>query len=174
MQTVVIASSRVDAATVIARRLAAEGAGQIAIIGSKSAGDVAGELMAAGASSVLAIPCDVTDMDEVVAAAARVEAELGPIERWINVAMSDYGFVCCTRAALGRMRLRERGTIVQVSAPRMVKVFTHGLRNELRLEGSHVVLEIVRRQPFRKAGALAMAGATLVGAALLRRVVRSR
>jgi hypothetical protein len=51
-------------------------------------------------------------------------------------------------------------------------MFTHGLRNELRLAGSKIVLETVRRQPFRRAGALAMAGAAVVGAVLLRRVGR--
>jgi NAD(P)-dependent dehydrogenase (short-subunit alcohol dehydrogenase family) len=172
VQTVVIASGGVGSVRVIARRLAAEGA-QVALVCSSTAvADIAGTLVAAGARSVLAIPCDVTQQREVAAAAARVEAELGPIDRWVNTAMSEYGFFCCTRAALARMRSRERGTIVQVSAPRAVKMFTEGLRGELRLAGSRIVLETVRTQPFRKAGALAMAGAAVVGAALLRRVGR--
>jgi len=35
----------------------------------------------------LVLPLDVADADAVEAAAARVEAELGPIEAWINNAM---------------------------------------------------------------------------------------
>jgi short-subunit dehydrogenase len=173
MQTVVVASGSADSARVIARRLAAEGARVALLCTRKTAfAEIARELMSAGARSVLAIPCDVMQPDDVAAAAARVEAELGPIDRWVNAAMSDYGFVCCTRVALATMRSRERGTIVQVSAPRAVKMFTQGLRGELRLAGSPIVLEIVRTQPFRKAGAFAMASAAVVGAALLRRVGR--
>jgi NADP-dependent 3-hydroxy acid dehydrogenase YdfG len=173
MQTVVVASGSADSASVIARRLAAEGA-QVAVLGGTkhALGMIATELMSMGARGVLAMPCDVTNGHDVAAAAQRVEAELGPIARWVNTSMSDYGFVCCTRAALACMREREQGTIVQVSAPRAVRMFTAGLRGELRLAGSEIVLETVRTQPFRKAGALAMAGATVVGAALLRRVGR--
>jgi hypothetical protein len=173
MQTVVVASGSIDSASVIAHRLAAEGA-QVAVVGGNkhALGRIATELMSIGARGVLALPCNVTDSVEVSAAAQRVEVELGPIERWVNTAMSEYGYVCCTRAALACMREREHGTIVQVSAPRAVRMFTDGLRGELRLAGSEIVLETVRTQPFRKAGALAMAGATIVGAALLRRVGR--
>jgi NAD(P)-dependent dehydrogenase (short-subunit alcohol dehydrogenase family) len=172
MQTVVVASS-VDSANVIARRLAVEGA-QLAVIGGTASalGGLAATLVSLGARGVVAMPCALTDSDAVMAAAQRAVAELGPIERWINASMSDYGFVCCTRAAIACMRERGRGTVVQVSAPRAVREFTDGLRSELRLDGSQIVLETVRTQPFRKAGALAMAGATLVGAALLRRVGR--
>ncbi len=80
---------------------------------------------------------DVADADAVEAAAARVEAELGPIDVWVNNAMvsvfscvramtpADYrrvtevtflGTVYGTLAALRRMRPRERGVIVQVGS----------------------------------------------------------
>jgi NAD(P)-dependent dehydrogenase (short-subunit alcohol dehydrogenase family) len=36
----------------------------------------------------LPIPTDVADAAAVKAAAARVEAELGPIDVWVNVAMA--------------------------------------------------------------------------------------
>ena len=83
----------------------------------------------------LALVTDVADPDAVEAAAERVEAELGPIEVWVNNAMitsyspfermtaAEYrritevtylGYVHGTRTALRRMRRRERGTIVQV------------------------------------------------------------
>lgn len=173
MQTVVIASSRADRASVLARRLATEGA-QLAILGevTNAMRSVAGELVTLGAHAVLALPCDVMRVDDVTAAAQRVETELGLVDRWINAAMTDFGFVCCTRAALAIMRERDRGTIVQVSPPRAVRGFTQGLHDELRLEGSKIILETLRTQPFRKAGAIAMAGAAVVGAALLRRVGR--
>jgi NADP-dependent 3-hydroxy acid dehydrogenase YdfG len=85
----------------------------------------------------VAIPVDVADADIVDAAAERAEAELGPIDLWINNAMvtiyapahairsDEYrrvtevtylGQVHGTLAALRRMRPRNRGTIVQVGS----------------------------------------------------------
>lgn len=170
-----VASGTASTASVVARRLAAEGA-NVALVGVGKHGleAVVGELAGLGRGAVLAVPCEVTEMSEVASAAARVEAELGPIDRWVNVAMTDYGYVCCTRVAVERMRTRDRGTIVQVGAPKSVRMFAQGLRGELRLAGSHIVIETVRTQPFRRLGAAAMAGAAVVGAALLRRAVRSR
>ena len=85
----------------------------------------------------LVIPIDVADAGQVEAAAARIEAELGPIEVWVNDAMATIfarvwdvqpdefrratevtylGAVHGTMAALKRMRPRDRGTIVQVGS----------------------------------------------------------
>jgi NADP-dependent 3-hydroxy acid dehydrogenase YdfG len=85
----------------------------------------------------LAIPTDVSDAAAVEAAADRAEAELGPIDVWVNDAMvsvfspvkemeaADYkrvtevlylGFVHGTMAALKRMLARDRGTIVQIGS----------------------------------------------------------
>ncbi len=85
----------------------------------------------------LAIPTDMADADQVSAAAARVESELGPIDTWINVAFTSVfapfeeispaeykrvtevnylGFVYGTMAALKLMKPRDRGTIVQVGS----------------------------------------------------------
>jgi NAD(P)-dependent dehydrogenase (short-subunit alcohol dehydrogenase family) len=85
----------------------------------------------------LALPCDVADAAQVEAAAERVEAELGPIDVWVNCAMvtifapfseikpdefrratevTYLGFVWGTMAALKRMRARDRGTVVQVGS----------------------------------------------------------
>ena len=85
----------------------------------------------------LGIPTDVSDADAVEAAADRIEAELGPIDIWINDAMAGvfgefattdpqdfaraftvdfFGFVNGTRAALHRMQSRNRGAIVQVGS----------------------------------------------------------
>ena len=85
----------------------------------------------------LVLPLDVADHTKVDAAAARVEAELGPIEIWINVAFTSVfapfvdiepeeyervthvtylGYVNGTRAALRHLRPRDRGTIIQVGS----------------------------------------------------------
>jgi short-subunit dehydrogenase len=85
----------------------------------------------------LPIPTDVADADAVEAAADRVEAELGPIDVWVNVAMATVfapvayltpaevargtavtylGQVHGMMAALRRMRLRDRGAIVNVGS----------------------------------------------------------
>ncbi len=85
----------------------------------------------------LALPLDVADAEAVEGAAARVEAEFGPIDIWVNDAMvsvfspvkemeaSDYkrvtdvlylGFVHGTLAALKRMLPRDRGTIIQIGS----------------------------------------------------------
>jgi NAD(P)-dependent dehydrogenase (short-subunit alcohol dehydrogenase family) len=83
------------------------------------------------------IQADVAEPEQVDAAAARVEAELGPIDTWINVAftsvfapfteisaaeykrvteVSYLGFVYGTMAALRYMKPRDHGTIVQVGS----------------------------------------------------------
>jgi NAD(P)-dependent dehydrogenase (short-subunit alcohol dehydrogenase family) len=85
----------------------------------------------------LVIPTDVADGAEVEAAASRVEAELGSIHTWINVAMATIfapvadltpeealratqvtylGQVHGMMAALKRMRSRNSGTIVNVGS----------------------------------------------------------
>src|SRR4051794_15294171 len=90
-----------------------------------------------GGGRALAVPVDVTDADAVEAAAARVEAELGEIDVWVNVAMAAVlgevrstsadefrrvtevtylGSVHGTQAALRRMLPRDRGKIVQVGS----------------------------------------------------------
>ena len=90
-----------------------------------------------GAAGALVVQTDVSDPDAVEAAATRVEAELGPIDVWVNNAMASVfaytwdvtpaefkrvtevtylGFVNGTLAALKRMRARDHGTIVQVGS----------------------------------------------------------
>lgn len=96
----------------------------------------AGELRRFGVR-VLPIPTDVADAKAVDAAADRVEAELGPIDVWVNVAMATVfapvhkltaeefqrgtavtylGQVHGTMAALRLMRPRNRGSIVCVGS----------------------------------------------------------
>lgn len=94
------------------------------------------EVEAAGRRAV-AVSTDVADADAVEAGAERIERELGPIDIWVNDAMTtifarvrdiqpdEYrratevtylGAVWGTMAALRRMRPRNRGTIVQVGS----------------------------------------------------------
>ena len=94
------------------------------------------EVGAAGGRAVV-VPTDVSQFDQVDAAARRVEEELGPIDVWVNDAMTtvfaptwevqpaDFqravevtflGQVWGTMAALSRMRPRDRGTIVNVGS----------------------------------------------------------
>ncbi|MDX2353435.1 MULTISPECIES: SDR family oxidoreductase [Pseudomonadaceae] len=111
---------------------------RVAVIarGEQGLADTREELEAAGAK-VLAISADVADADAVDHAAERIEAELGPIEVWVNAAMATVfgpvnktsaaefkrvtevtylGFVHGTLAALRYMEARNRGTIVQVGS----------------------------------------------------------
>jgi NAD(P)-dependent dehydrogenase (short-subunit alcohol dehydrogenase family) len=85
----------------------------------------------------LAVEVDVADHKAVEAAADQVEAELGPIDVWVNVAFTSvfarfteisaeefervtdvnyHGFVHGTRAALRVMGPRDRGVVVQVGS----------------------------------------------------------
>jgi NAD(P)-dependent dehydrogenase (short-subunit alcohol dehydrogenase family) len=94
------------------------------------------EIEAHGAQA-LSLPTDVSDADAVENAAARVEEELGPIDVWVNNAMTSVfapfqhvtaeefrrvtevtylGTVYGTIAALRRMLPRDRGCIVQVGS----------------------------------------------------------
>lgn len=88
-------------------------------------------------SEALIIPTDVANAEQVEAAAAKVEAELGEIDIWVNNAMTSVfspikkmtseefrrvtevtylGYVYGTLAALKRMLPRDRGVIVQVGS----------------------------------------------------------
>lgn len=94
------------------------------------------ELEALGAK-VMAVKADVADAAQVEDSAQRIEEELGPIDVWINNAMTSVfspiwemtpeeylrvtqvtylGYVHGTLSALKRMRPRERGTIVNVGS----------------------------------------------------------
>jgi len=94
------------------------------------------EVLAAGGRA-LVLPTDVADAAQVEAAAERVERELGPIDIWVNNAMTSVfspikkmtveefkrvtevtylGYVYGTMAALKRMLPRARGTIVHVGS----------------------------------------------------------
>lgn len=94
------------------------------------------DVESAGGKAVI-LPTDVADSQQVEAAAQAVEEKLGPIDVWVNDAMTtifapfreispeEYkratevtylGAVYGTMAALKRMLTRDRGTIVQVGS----------------------------------------------------------
>ena len=93
--------------------------------------------VAAAGRRALGLPVDVADHRAVDAAAAQIEDRMGPIEVWVNNAMTSifapfldtepedferatavtyFGFVNGTRAALRRMKPRDRGVLIQVGS----------------------------------------------------------
>jgi short-subunit dehydrogenase len=129
------ASSGIGRATV--RRFAGPDV-KLALIARNRAGldGAAREVRAAGGDA-LVLPADVADAEAVEACAAAAEEALGPIDIWINVAMTTVfaffddvepaefqratdvtylGSVWGLRSALRRMGPRDRGTIVQVGS----------------------------------------------------------
>lgn len=129
------ASAGVGRATV--REFARHGA-HIGLIarGSEGLNAAKQEVEAAGGRAIT-VPTDVADAEQVEAAAAKIEDELGPIDVWINNAMTSVfspfhemtaaeykrvtevtylGTVYGTMSALRRMRPRNRGTIIQVGS----------------------------------------------------------
>jgi len=129
------ASAGVGRATV--RRFARDGA-RIALLarGVERLEAAAREVEEAGGEA-LVLPTDVADPNAVDDAAARTEDHFGPIDIWINNAMTSVfaeihevapeefrrvtevnylGYVHGTLSALHRMRPRDRGNIVQVGS----------------------------------------------------------
>jgi NAD(P)-dependent dehydrogenase (short-subunit alcohol dehydrogenase family) len=129
------ASAGIGRATV--RELAARGA-DVGLIarGEGRLEAAAREVREAGRRACVA-PADVADAEALEAAATRIEAELGPIDVWVNVAMTAVlaelwdctpeeflrvtqvtylGSVHGIQVALRRFRPRDRGVVVQVGS----------------------------------------------------------
>ena len=179
-QVVVVtgASAGVGRATAVAF---AERGDRVALLARGSAGleAAAADVRAAGGTP-LALPVDVADAEAVEAAAQRIETELGPIDVWVNnatttvfgrvsaIAFEEFqratevtylGAVWGTTAALARMRIRDRGVIVQVGsalayraiplqapycgAKHALRGFTDAVRCELLHEKSNVRITMV-------------------------------
>jgi len=134
-ETVVVTGASAGQGRALAREFGRKGA-QVGLIARGVAGLEAAkcEIEQAGARA-LVVPADVADAGQVEAAATKIEAELGPIDIWINNAMASVfspvremepeeykrvtdvtylGVVYGTLAALKRMLPPDRGTIVQV------------------------------------------------------------
>jgi len=110
----------------------------VALLARGAAGlEAAAKEVEAAGGRALVVPTDVSSFDQVDAAATKVEAELGPLDVWVNDAMTtvfapswevkpaDFqravevtflGQVWGTTAALARMRPRNRGSIVNVGS----------------------------------------------------------
>jgi NAD(P)-dependent dehydrogenase (short-subunit alcohol dehydrogenase family) len=136
-QTVVVTGASAGIGRATARLFGQRGA-RVALIARGQAGlDGAARDVEEAGGTALPISADVADYDQVVAAARKVEEQLGPIDVWVNVAftsvfspfreipaeefrrvteVSYLGFVYGTMAALAVMRPRGRGTIVQVGS----------------------------------------------------------
>jgi NAD(P)-dependent dehydrogenase (short-subunit alcohol dehydrogenase family) len=136
-EVVVITGASGGIGRATARRFARDGS-SVALLARGQAGleGAAREVEELGGRA-LTLPTDVADPDQVEAAATAAEAELGPIDVWINDAMvtvysefldiepdefrratdvTYHGVVWGTRAALRRMKERNRGSIVQVGS----------------------------------------------------------
>jgi short-subunit dehydrogenase len=136
-EVVVITGASAGVGRALVRRFARPGV-SLGLIARGRAGlaAAASEARAAGATA-LELCCDVSDAHAVRAAADRVERELGPIDIWINNAMTAVlgevsdtsaeefrrvtevtylGSVHGAQAALAHMLPRDRGTIVQVGS----------------------------------------------------------
>jgi NAD(P)-dependent dehydrogenase (short-subunit alcohol dehydrogenase family) len=137
MSTIVVTGASAGVGRATARAFGARG-DRIALLarGEDGLNAARREVEEAGGTG-LPIPTDVADPDQVEAAAQRTEQELGPIDVWVNDAMTSIfaptwevapdefrratevtylGFVWGTMTALRRMRPRDRGTIVQVGS----------------------------------------------------------
>ena len=121
----------------IAIRLADEGAKvALADIQLDSAEQAAAEIRRGGAAAI-AVALDVTNLDQAIAAADRVERELGPIDILVNnagwdvvlpfvestpelwdkvIAINFRGMLNCCKAVAPRMQSRGAGKIVSISS----------------------------------------------------------
>jgi NAD(P)-dependent dehydrogenase (short-subunit alcohol dehydrogenase family) len=119
-------------------KIFAEHGFDVALLARGQAGlEAAADDVAAAGGRPLLIPTDVSQFERVDTAATRVEEELGPIDVWVNDAMTtvfapiwetepaDFrravevtflGQVWGTMAALARMRPRDKGNIVNVGS----------------------------------------------------------
>ena len=136
-RTVVVTGASGGVGRAVARQFGARG-DRVALVarGEKGLDAAADEIRKSGGQAIT-LPVDVADHAAVDAAAAKTEAEFGPIDVWVNTAFSSVfapfteiepdefrrvtevsylGYVYGTRAALDRMLPRDRGTIVQVGS----------------------------------------------------------
>ena len=172
------ATSGVGRAT--ARRLARDGYDVALVARGREGLDGARADIESLGRRTLSISADVADAAQLQEAAERTESDLGPIDVWVNNAMTTVfapfseiepeefkratevtylGVVWGTRAALGRMRPRDRGSIVMVGSAlayrgiplqsaycgskHAIKGFFESIRTELMHDGSSIKLSIV-------------------------------
>ena len=136
-EVVVITGASAGVGRATTRKFARHGA-RIALLARGTDGlEVAQREVEELGGTAIVVPVDVANAEQVEAAAARVEIDLGKIDIWINNAMvsvfspikemmpeefrrvTEVTFLGCvygTLAALKRMLPRDRGTIVQVGS----------------------------------------------------------
>jgi short-subunit dehydrogenase len=136
-RVVVVTGASAGVGRATARAFALEGA-HVGLIARDTEGlHVAAREVSERGGKGLAVPADVADSNQVDAAAARIENELGPIDVWVNNAMTTIfgrvsdvtpeefkratevtylGTVYGTMSALRRMLPRDSGTIIQVGS----------------------------------------------------------
>ncbi|WP_405375177.1 MULTISPECIES: SDR family oxidoreductase [unclassified Microbacterium] len=164
----------------IVRELAGRGWDVAILARGKDGLDAAAAEVRAAGRRAHAVSVDVSDNDDVDRAASEVESELGPIALWVNNVMSgsispfldtkpeDFeratrvtylGAVNGTRAALTRMRTRDRGHVIQIGsalahrgiplqaaycgAKHAIDGFTDSVVSELTHEKSAIAVSIV-------------------------------
>ncbi len=136
-KVVVVTGASAGVGRAVVREFASEGASIGLIARGRSRLESAKQEVEARGGKALVIPADVADANAIDQAAEQVEHELGPIDVWVNDAMTTIfapvekitpeefkrttevtylGFVYGTMAALKRMKPRDRGTIVQVGS----------------------------------------------------------
>jgi NAD(P)-dependent dehydrogenase (short-subunit alcohol dehydrogenase family) len=136
-QVVVITGASAGVGRAAARAFARIGASVGLIARGREGLEAAAKDVEAEGGRALVLPLDVADSAAVDAAAGEVESTLGPIEVWVNNAMTSVfapfdeitaeefrrvtevtylGVVYGTMVALKRMRPRDRGVIVQVGS----------------------------------------------------------
>ncbi|GAA5161093.1 SDR family oxidoreductase [Pseudonocardia eucalypti] len=180
-QVVVITGASGGVGRATARAFAEHGARIALLARGKTGLRAATEDVEKAGGTALPIEVDVADHDAVDQAAAHAEQALGPIDIWVNNAftsvfapvtevkpeefhrvleVSYLGYVYGTKAALERMRPRDRGTIVQVgsalayrgiplqaaycAAKHAIQGFHESLRCELLHEHSGVSVTMVQ------------------------------
>ncbi|HLH14480.1 MAG TPA: SDR family oxidoreductase [Solirubrobacteraceae bacterium] len=136
-EVVVVTGASRGVGRAIAERFARDGAHIALLARGRDGLDDAAEAVERLGGKALALPTDVAEYDAVDAAAAATEEALGPIDIWVNDAMTTVfaffediepeefkratevtylGAVWGTKAALNRMLPRDRGAIVQVGS----------------------------------------------------------
>jgi NAD(P)-dependent dehydrogenase (short-subunit alcohol dehydrogenase family) len=180
-EVVVVTGASAGIGRAIATEFGRHGA-SVALLGRGRAGleGAAHDVRSAGGRALIEV-VDVADAQAVERAAEAIERELGPIDIWVNNAMTtvfaffddvepdEYeratrvtylGTVWGTKAALKRMKARDRGTIVQVGsalayrgiplqapycgAKHAIKGMFESLRCELRAHRSNIHLTMVQ------------------------------